>query len=485
MNESSETHAQCQEINDTAAVPGKKLCLLTKILCGSISGLVAACSLLFLLYELFDFNNDSFGKTIEIILLAVLFSSPFTGVGSLIRVNLHPDRFRGRVISSLVLAFSCFLVFQVSYMMVPAARWHGTAPRVVCSTNLKGLGTALTVYASDYDGVLPSDNWCDRLVEEADVSPKSLQCPLSDSVTGESDYCLNQYAAGRKLSELPADMVLLFESVYIPGSEQAREPIHNRTGFSELAIMSEIFARSDEKVYLDKWNRVGGPELLTYDRHEGCNILFADGHTAFVKPSELSALRWNADGDVSYDSSQAARSDFTVRKEPLVTRKIMLMSLLVGVCILATLYTVFRFKTLKYLPFILTIAVLSGGTGLYFGHLSEEAYLSNSSIGRDAGGFFGLLTGVCFAVLLANSPGRVKNLITFKGYSASVGMAAGIACSTLVHLALIIANQETNFAGILIGIPYGVFAGVVLGFVSGFFIEMFYYRKSSEPTADA
>jgi prepilin-type processing-associated H-X9-DG protein len=477
MNTNSETNAQCLEMNELASPPGKNFCLLTKILCGCVLGLIGVCTLAFLLYQIFDFVDDAFGEAIGIILLTVLFSSPFIGVGSLIRINLHPDQFRGRVISSLLLAFSCFLVFQAAYMMVPAAKRYGIARGVVCGTNVKGLGTAITVLVPDYDGILPSHDWCDRLVEEADVSPKSLRCPLSDSVIGESDYCLNKHAAGKKLSELPADMVLLFESFFVPDPQQAREPIRNRNGFSDLPMMSDIF-KGDEEVYLDRWNRVGGPELLTYDRHDGCNILFADGHTAFVKLPELSDLRWNIEGDVFFVASQSVSRDSEIGKWPQITLKTALMSLLVGVCTLAALCIVVRFKTLKYLPFVLTVAIFSAGTGLFLGNMSEQAYLSESFTGRNAGGIFGLLTGVCFAVLLANAPDRIKNLRTFKGFSASVGMATGIICSTLVHLALIIVNEETNFAGILIGIPYGVFAGAVLGFVSGFLVETLYCRKA-------
>lgn len=85
------------------------------------------------------------------------------------------------------------------------------AQRVVCGTNLKGLGTAQTVYANDYDdeytvqGQGGAHTWVDNtaewqvttknwkvgnnvtigaslylLVREADVSPKSFVCPSSD-----------------------------------------------------------------------------------------------------------------------------------------------------------------------------------------------------------------------------------------------------------------------------------------------------------------
>jgi prepilin-type N-terminal cleavage/methylation domain-containing protein len=96
------------------------------------------------------------------------------------------------------------------------------AQRVVCGTNLKGLGTAQTVYANDYDdefaiqGAGGAHTWADNthmwqkpekvwrtdvgpislgaslylLVREADVSPKSYICPSSDQqeFEGKNDF---------------------------------------------------------------------------------------------------------------------------------------------------------------------------------------------------------------------------------------------------------------------------------------------------------
>jgi len=45
------------------------------------------------------------------------------------------------------------------------------------------------------------------------------------------------------------------------------------------------------------WNQSGGPELLTFDNHggRGANVLFNDGHVEFVKPEDVSKLRWQAE----------------------------------------------------------------------------------------------------------------------------------------------------------------------------------------------
>jgi len=51
---------------------------------------------------------------------------------------------------------------------------------------------------------------------------------------------------------------------------------------------------ADEKVYKQRWNQVGGPEILTTENHDGqgCNVVFNDSHVEFVKTDKLGELRW-------------------------------------------------------------------------------------------------------------------------------------------------------------------------------------------------
>jgi hypothetical protein len=44
------------------------------------------------------------------------------------------------------------------------------------------------------------------------------------------------------------------------------------------------------------WNQSGGPEILTTENHmrDGCNIVFVDAHTRFVRQKDLEDLRWTA-----------------------------------------------------------------------------------------------------------------------------------------------------------------------------------------------
>ncbi|MBN1551226.1 type II secretion system protein, partial [bacterium] len=112
-----------------------------------------------------------------------------------------------------LLVVIAIIAMLMAILMPALSKVKKIAMRVVCGTNLKGLGTAQTVYANDYDDEYtvqgqgnssltwsyqttsnfaePSVPWSSRsqltvgaslylLVREADVSPKSFVCPASD-----------------------------------------------------------------------------------------------------------------------------------------------------------------------------------------------------------------------------------------------------------------------------------------------------------------
>ncbi len=118
------------------------------------------------------------------------------------------------------------IIAMLMAILLPAlSKVKKIAMRVICGTNLKGLGTAQTVYANDYDdeytvqGAKLAHTWTDgtsnwqqeaqnvtntagnitvgaslyMLVREADVSPASFVCPSSDQqeFSGKNDFNLD------------------------------------------------------------------------------------------------------------------------------------------------------------------------------------------------------------------------------------------------------------------------------------------------------
>ncbi|MEN8128048.1 MAG: hypothetical protein ABFR90_09630 [Planctomycetota bacterium] len=121
--------------------------------------------------------------------------------------------------------------------------------------NLRGLATALTVYINDNNDMLPDlDNWCDRLIAEADCAPESFQ-GIIDSQEGVCGYALNKNLEGLKFSELPDKVILAFEAK-------------------------------------GHWNLSGGSELTKTSKHKNIAVIFVDGYVDFVKKEEIDKLKW-------------------------------------------------------------------------------------------------------------------------------------------------------------------------------------------------
>jgi hypothetical protein len=163
------------------------------------------------------------------------------------------------------------------------------------------MGNAMLVYAEDHDGKVPdAARWCDLLIMEDDMSYKSFTCRTSDCGYGESTYALNIAAAGRKISELPKDMVLVFEAATEANSVDKKVPV-SRRGFVATVYGTRPSYERDAQVRETMWNQVCGPERIAARAHEkGSYILFADMHVALVKPERLSYLRWTIDGKYDF-----------------------------------------------------------------------------------------------------------------------------------------------------------------------------------------
>lgn len=189
-------------------------------------------------------------------------------------------------------------VFGIAVCGVSVALWvFGRRPKVtgphpprwLCAANLSWLGKAMEIYANDFDGEYPTaDKWCDLLLVGDYVTLKTFLCPRSGAIKAESSFALNVNVVGRKRSEVPPNVVLLFETNF------GIDPL-GRQGWLKERQFYKFFPRDPEtRVYKLRWNQSGGPEILTTEYHdgEGCMVLFNDGSVDFVRTKELSKLKW-------------------------------------------------------------------------------------------------------------------------------------------------------------------------------------------------
>lgn len=237
------------------------------------------------------------------------------------------------------------------------------AQRVVCGTNLKGLGNAMTVYANDFDGqyVCQGGSWGNPrgqltwaettdqlfqatpdvdsiqnitvgaslylLVRLADVSPKSFVCPSSDQTEFSGKNPLNldivelwdfgHYNGGSTFDpEGPQRCVSYsYHQPYMGTTSGAAGRYRaDDTRSAAFAVMADKNPWFDPKLsdttfngtnlndcvttigayWVDTWTPSTGTERQNImvanaqpHEREGQNVMFADGHNAFEKTSDV------------------------------------------------------------------------------------------------------------------------------------------------------------------------------------------------------
>jgi prepilin-type processing-associated H-X9-DG protein len=228
-----------------------------------------------------------------IIVLSIVFGS-LAAIATVLITFLSLPFIEAKAKSFIMAVGAVLLLLPAAFILPPLGTVGPRARRVVCATNLKGLGTSFVVYANEYNDELPTfENWCDLLISKVDIHPYSLMCSATDVFEGESSYALNKNVTGMKLSEIPEDVILMFETNISQYETERNIPIISRKYFKDNPDYFEDYDES-LKVLEKRWNQVGGPETLTTENHQGrgCNILFADGHAEFVKTEDIPNLRW-------------------------------------------------------------------------------------------------------------------------------------------------------------------------------------------------
>jgi prepilin-type processing-associated H-X9-DG protein len=109
---------------------------------------------------------------------------------------------------------------------------------------------------------------------------------------GESDVAINKNVMGKKLTQVPPDVVLLFETDFGKDPAGRQELLKNRRYHRTFPCPDP-----NARVYKYRWNQAGGPEILTtkYNNGQGCNVAFADTHVKWVKTADLPKLKFKPD----------------------------------------------------------------------------------------------------------------------------------------------------------------------------------------------
>lgn len=452
--------------NDTEK---RKMCRSAKSAAACLIAFTILLIITIISLELLDPSvSDFVGWSIAIFLLSLLVSSPLIAIFALLQIYRSNNILGGKKTAAVVIICSSLILFL---MVLPAAGFYHRcyASRIMCGTNIGGIGKTLLTYAYDHNDQMPDDpNWCDLLIMYGYITPEQFICPRSDAKFGESSYALNKEVVGMKWDDIPTDMVILFETNSGKTGSKRDYFIRDR----EFAKSGRWPDKLNKKVYKDRWNQVGGPELLSLENHdfEGANFLYADMHVKFEK-SPI-PLRWKLVGDVNKADFNIPMHHKIKRRLPVI--KIVLAAVLSLLVLISAFAILYKYRQNQYRRTTIIIGLISGCTGGLFGFLSEFLYDYNNfhHAGIIAGSIYAFFVAICFGAILAKTPEQIKQQKSFTGYAIASGMFAGIIFSTIIQIILMIISARTryyggpNFLGIPAGMPFGILAGVILGWTS-------------------
>jgi prepilin-type processing-associated H-X9-DG protein len=189
------------------------------------------------------------------------------GIVSLGQIDRSEGRLQGRgvaiggiVVSALTLAVMFLIVPITAAILFPVfAQARERARAMVCISHLRHVGSAMLMYADDYDGHLPRrENWCDAVLpyvrSPQDNPPQRVfSCPsLADQPSGQ--------AYNAQLSAL------------------------------SVARIASPFATAEIYDARGGWNLAGGADLAAPRHNDGLYLLFVDAHVKWMQ--SLNSVVW-------------------------------------------------------------------------------------------------------------------------------------------------------------------------------------------------
>ena len=214
------------------------------------------------------------------------------GIIGLVKISKSKGQLRGTglAVTGIVIPiiFAIFLpIFMVMLaIMIPAiSTGRQVAQQMICAENLSIIGKAIVTYTSKHNDIYPpADSWCDVLIRDCNVSPKRFCCPTDGKVAGRSSYAFNINLSGKKTSQAPPDVVLLYETnlaVNPTGGPEILSTQKHHVLLFSTDTTSTVNPANEPKIHSAQ-----APDRI------GCNVLFANSRVKFVKTKELSTLRW-------------------------------------------------------------------------------------------------------------------------------------------------------------------------------------------------
>lgn len=243
--------AKVKEQTESILPPGKETTgrINYLVLIASAWVIIAMLSYAFLYFT--EWDEERFEATVLLCGLSGSLALIF-GVIALLFTLTSKRKVTGVSYAAIVILLSLFpLLGSVIRWRDHRAHLHRQQTQSI-SYNLRLLHNVLMKYAEDHDGHLPiSDRWCDLLLKHnQSLTSENLKHPLADilDLTGQCHVAFNKNLSGLRLSEIPEDVVLLFEADGDWNLTGTSESFKKRLSYGGVA--SVLFTDGSIKSYL-------------------------------------------------------------------------------------------------------------------------------------------------------------------------------------------------------------------------------------------
>jgi len=176
-------------------------------------------------------------------------------------------------------------------------------------------------------------------------------------------------------------------------------------------------------------------------------------------------------------------------------KQLLVPAMLLATIVIVSIYYLLRSAKLSCVPAMLSLAVVSGAIGCFLGGLAQILYngieelglfsttgaLNPRWLGPGVGAIVGALVGMVYVESLGRAMERGRQAWTPLSQAVAKGIVAGITCSTLVHIMLMISYRDPAFHYMLLGAVFGGVAGLILGFIVGVICTICAGSRCHEP----
>ncbi len=380
--------------------------------------------------------RDKITDIFIVIMAIILLLCPVIIIISRIRIALAQGRLYDYWFSTLIIA-----IFTIALILISVAT---SVSFYAIKFNTRGISRnfseALQIYVENHNGLIPSD---DKWINEIDTKTMNRNwSPVNPNNNPLANFAISSYAAGKKLSELPDNAVVAFET------QKTLE--HN-------AIFSVgIKPPKALEIYNDKYT--------------GCTVIFKiDSHSQFLQqhdflPDALGELNWmNTDKLSLPDTVNNYLSDKVAAR--LSANYIAALLALMGIVSAAYLFTKgFGLQTLL----LIVISCVAGG---YLGWLGKDLhYRLNDGLQVI---YIPILVSAFIAAVYCLLIYKIKSRLStgyLKYFISSTAMAAGVVSSTIVHLLFMLINYQWAPLALLCGLGWGIVGGGIMAIIANGFV---------------